>query len=59
MNDVFAPFKWEALFEQRDALLQAFLNTIIISALALVIALALGFLFGMMSYAKHKVPRIC
>lgn len=57
MNDVFAPFKWEALFEQRDALLQAFLNTIIISALALVIALALGFLFGMMSYAKHKVPR--
>ena len=57
MNDVFAPFKWEALFEQRDALLQAFSNTIIISALALVIALALGFLFGMMSYAKHKVPR--
>lgn len=57
MGDVFAPFKWEALFEQGDQLAQAFLNTILISLLALVIALALGFAFGMMSYAKHKAPR--
>ena len=58
MGDVFAPFKWEALFAQGDQLAQAFLNTVLISLLALVIALALGFVFGMMSYAKHKAPRV-
>ncbi|MEA5002955.1 MAG: amino acid ABC transporter permease [Christensenella sp.] len=57
MNDVFAPFKWEALFARGDELAQAFLNTVLISLLALLIALALGFLFGMMSYAKHRAPR--
>jgi len=57
MNDVFAPFKWEALWEQRAELGTAFLNTIIISVLALAIALVLGFLFGIMSYSKYRVPR--
>ena len=57
MNDVFAPFKWEALFAQGPELAHAFLNTVLISVLALLIALALGFLFGIMSYSKYKVPR--
>ena len=38
-------------------LAHAFLNTVLISVLALLIALALGFLFGIMSYSKYKVPR--
>lgn len=57
MNDVFALFKWEALFEQSGALLRAFLNTLLISALALALALALGFLFGIFSYSRHRALR--
>lgn len=57
MDGVFAPFKWEALFAQGDQLLQAFLNTVLISLLALLIALALGFLFGLMSYSRYRAPR--
>lgn len=57
MDGVFAPFKWEALFARGPELGQAFLNTVLISLLALGIALAIGFLFGLMSYSQYKIPR--
>ena len=41
MLDIFAPYKWEALFERWPDILMAFGTTVGISVLALVIALAL------------------
>ena len=42
MLDIFAPFKWEALFQRWPDILSAFGMTVGISALALLIALVLG-----------------
>lgn len=57
MGEIFAPYKWEALFQRWPDILQAFGMTVAISALALVIALALGFVFGVFSVSKFKVLR--
>ena len=46
MLEIFAPYKWEALFQRWPDLLTAFGVTVGISVLALVIALVLGILFG-------------
>ena len=46
MTEIFAPYKWEALFARWPDILAAFGMTAAISALALVIALVLGFVFG-------------
>lgn len=57
MTDVFAPFKWEALFERWPDILQAFGLTVGISICALIIALVLGVLFGVLSVSRHKTLR--
>ena len=55
--EIFAPYKWEALFQRWPDLLTAFGTTVGISVLALVIALALGILFGVLSVSRVAVLR--
>ena len=57
MLEVFAPFKWEALVQRWPDLLAAFGTTVGISALALLMALALGILFGVLSVSRVAVLR--
>ncbi len=57
MLDIFAPYKWEALFERWPDILAAFGTTVGISVLALVIALALGIVFGVLSVSRIPVLR--
>ena len=57
MSDVFAPFKWDALFQRWPDILQAFGVTLSIALCALVIALLLGVLFGILSVSRHRVLR--
>ena len=57
MLEVFAPFKWEALFQRWPDILAAFGTTVGISVLALVIALALGVVFGVLSVSRIPVFR--
>ncbi len=57
MLDIFAPFKWEALFQRWPDILAAFGTTVGISVLALAIALALGILFGVLSVSRMPVLR--
>lgn len=57
MLDAFAPYKWEALFERWPDILSAFGMTVAISALALVIALVLGTIFGVFSVSRFKPLR--
>ncbi len=52
--EVFAPYKWEALFARWPELLAAFGTTVAISALALVIALVFGFVFGVFSVSRFR-----
>ena len=59
MLDIFAPYKWEALFQRWPDILAAFGTTVGISVLALVIALALGIVFGVLSVSvsyTHLIP---
>ena len=55
--DIFAPYKWEALFQRWPDILAAFGTTVGISVLALVIALALGVVFGVLSVSRIPVLR--
>lgn len=55
--EVFAPYKWEALLSRWPELLSAFGTTVAISALALVIALVFGFVFGVFSVSRFRVLR--
>lgn len=57
MLEIFAPYKWEALFERWPDILMAFGTTVGISALALIIALALGIVFGVLSVSRIPVLR--
>ena len=57
MAEIFAPYKWEALIARWPDILAAFGTTAAISALALVIALGLGFLFGVLSVSGHRALR--
>lgn len=55
MLEVFAPYKWEALFQRWPEILSAFGLTVSISALALIIALVLGVIFGLMSSSRVRL----
>ena len=57
MAEVFAPYKWAALAERWPDILAAFGTTAAISALALLIALVLGFVFGVLSVSRHRALR--
>lgn len=57
MLEIFAPFKWEALFQRWPELLQAFGTTVLISYLALHIALVLGIVFGVFSVSRVAALR--
>lgn len=57
MGEIFAPYKWEALFARWPDILAAFGTTVGISAGALVLALALGFVFSMLSVSRFKPLR--
>lgn len=57
MLDAFAPFKWEALFQRWPDILSAFGTTVLISFFALILALVLGVLFGVLSVSRFAVAR--
>ncbi|MEG1397127.1 MAG: amino acid ABC transporter permease [Raoultibacter sp.] len=57
MFEVFAPFKWEALFARWPDMLWAFGVTVAISVLALIIALVLGVIFGVLSVSRSALLR--
>ena len=53
----FAGWRWTSLFEDIDQFLAAWLTTIEVAALALVLALILGVIFGLMSTSQNKILR--
>lgn len=57
MLDAFAPYKWEALFAKWPDLLSAFGHTVAISFFALLLALVLGVIFGVLSVSRFTVAR--
>lgn len=57
MFDTFAGYKWMALFERWPDILSAFGTTVAISAGALVIALLLGILFGVLAVSRFPLFR--
>jgi aspartate/glutamate/glutamine transport system permease protein len=57
MNGPFAWFKWQALFRNWPLLGEGFAKTILLSLLALAMALVLGLLFGMFGASKSPVLR--
>lgn len=57
MLEVFALYKWEALAARWPEVLAAFGTTVGVSAFALVIALALGVAFGMLSASRARALR--
>ncbi|WP_449316730.1 amino acid ABC transporter permease [Rubneribacter sp.] len=57
MLDAFAPFKWEALFQRWPEILSAFGTTVLISFFALILALALGVAFGVLSVSRFAPAR--
>ena len=50
-------WRWQNLFAQWPTLLRAFFITLEAAVLALILALVLGGLFGLMSAAHHRLPR--
>lgn len=57
MLEIFAAYKWEALWQRWPDIALAFGTTVGISVLALVIALALGIVFGVLSVSRIPVFR--
>ncbi|MEG2025516.1 MAG: amino acid ABC transporter permease [Gordonibacter sp.] len=57
MLDAFAPYKWEALFARWPDLLSAFGHTVAISFFALLLALVLGVIFGVLSVSRFALAR--
>lgn len=57
MVSPFAWFKWEALFEDWKIFLQGFGVTLLSAALALILALALGTIFGVLGSGQNKIAR--
>jgi len=53
----FALFKWQAVFQDWDVFAEGFGMTLLVSVLALALALVLGILFGMMGTAQLKPLR--
>lgn len=58
-SGVFAPWRWEALFEDKQLFWEAFLVTVRVSAGALLLALILGVIFGLASSSGNKILRGC
>jgi putative glutamine transport system permease protein len=54
----FAPFKWVALFKEWPVFAEGFAMTILLSLLALAIAMALGILFGVLGAAQWRGFRV-
>jgi putative glutamine transport system permease protein len=54
-NSPFASFKWEALFNDKSLFLKGFLTTIQVSMLALIFALILGLIFGILGSSHNKI----
>jgi putative glutamine transport system permease protein len=54
MNSPFAWFKWEELFREWTVFAKGFETTLIVSLLALALALVIGILFGIFSTSKVK-----
>ncbi|MEG0505119.1 MAG: ABC transporter permease subunit, partial [Raoultibacter sp.] len=57
MLDAFAPYKWEALFQRWPDILAAFGQTVLISFFALILALVLGVIFGVLSVSRFSPLR--
>lgn len=55
MTGPFAWFKWQALFRDWHIFAEGFGNTLLSSVLALLLALALGMLFGVLGTTNNKV----
>jgi putative glutamine transport system permease protein len=53
----FAPWRWELLWNDKAVLLDGFVTTLLVSALALCVALLLGIIFGLMGTSQKKVLR--
>lgn len=53
----FALARWQAVFAQFDLLWQGALVTLLVASLGLVLSLALGIAFGVMSASHWRVPR--
>ncbi len=54
-NGPFALFRWEKLFESWDQFALGFLRTLEVAALALLLALAIGIVFGVLSTTKSRI----
>lgn len=57
MTGPFAGFKWLALFQDWQVFAEGFLTTLIIAVLGLILALALGILFGILGAAPGRIFR--
>ncbi|WP_110954688.1 amino acid ABC transporter permease [Anaerosinus massiliensis] len=57
MSGPFALFKWQAVFADWRIFAEGFGMTLLVAALALLLALALGILFGIMGTAHQKLLR--
>lgn len=58
MDEIFMAEAWKKLWTYRATFLTGFGNTLRTAAAALILALALGFLFGLMASSRRKIPRI-
>lgn len=58
MPGPFAWFKWESLFQEWPVFAEGFAVTILLSACALVLSLALGIFFGVLGTTEHKPLRL-
>ncbi len=57
MTGPFAFFKWEALFKDWKVFAEGFETTLFVSFLALILALALGIVFGIIATSTNKIMR--
>ena len=57
MDEIFKAEAWEKLWTYRSTFLTGFGNTLRTAAAALVLALALGFLFGLMASSRRRLLR--
>ena len=58
IEQILTPWRWQTLLTQWPTLLRAFLTTLEASVLALLLALVLGVIFGLMSTSHHRLPRV-
>ena len=58
MDEIFKAEAWKKLWTYRSTFLTGFGNTLRTAAAALILALALGFLFGLMASSRRKLPRV-